>query len=136
MLYDIVLVSAIHECKSARGVQTSSPSGTSLPPPPHPTSTPSHPSTLLQSPGLSSLSRTANARWLSTLHVMVCVCPCDSIHSSRPRLPPQLCALVSSLCLCLHCCPANMFISTISLDSVYVLIYNIVFSLSDLLHLV
>ena len=24
-----------------------------------------------------------------------------------------------SLCLCLHCCPANTFISTISLDSIY-----------------
>ena len=29
------------------------------------------------------------------------------------------CVKVCSLCLCLHCCPANKFISTIFLDSIY-----------------
>ena len=37
-----------------------------LPPP-----TPSHPSRLLQSPHLSSLSHTANSHWLSILHTIV-----------------------------------------------------------------
>ena len=60
MLYNTVLVSAIHHHESAIGVHVSSPSGTSLPPP-----SPSQLSTLLQSPGLSSLSHTANSHWLS-----------------------------------------------------------------------
>ena len=66
MLYNTVLVSAIHHHESAIGVHVSSPSGTSLPPP-----SPSQLSTLLQSPGLSSLSHTANSHWLSILHMVI-----------------------------------------------------------------
>ena len=86
----------------------SRPSWTCLP---HPT--PSHRSRLLQSPGCSSQSPTANFHWLSILHMVVCMLPCYSLCSSHCLLPthpppPQVC----SLCLCLHCCPANRFIST------------------------
>jgi len=86
----------------------SPPSWTCLP---HPT--PSHRSRLLQSPGCSSLSPTANFHWLSILHMVVYMLPCYSLCSSRCLLPthpppPQVC----SLCLCLYCCPANRFIST------------------------
>ena len=44
--------------------------------------------------------------------------PCYSLHSSQPLLP-SLCLQVCSLCLHLHCCPADRFISTIFLDSIY-----------------
>ena len=47
-----------------------------------------------------------------------------------PPLLPLLFPQVCSLCLCLHCCPANRFISTIFLDSIvflfltYFTVYN------------
>ena len=44
MLYNIVLISAVHQLESAVGIHMSPPSGSSLPPP-----TPSHPSRLSQS---------------------------------------------------------------------------------------
>ena len=62
MLYNTVLVSAIHQHESARGKHMWIPSWTSLPPP-----TLSHPARLSQTPGSSSLSHTANSHWLSTL---------------------------------------------------------------------
>ena len=55
---------------------------------------------------------------------------CYSLDSSHHLLPP-LCPQVCSLCLRLPCCPAKRFISTIFLDSIYMLIYDICFSLSD-----
>ena len=53
-----------------------------------------------------------------------------SSHPLLPTLGPQ----VHSLHLRLHSFPANRFISTIALDSIYALIYEICFSLSGLLH--
>ena len=53
MLYSIVLVSIKHQYESAIGLSISLPSWISVPPP-----SPSHPSRLLQSPSLSSLSHT------------------------------------------------------------------------------
>ena len=49
-------------------------------------------------------------------------------------LCPPLYTQVSSLCLRLHCCPANRLISTIFLDSMYVLIFPLTSPQSDLLH--
>ena len=49
-----------------------------------------------------------------------------------PTFPPW-CPYVCSLQLCLYFCPANQFICTIFLGSTYVLIYDICFSLSNLL---
>ena len=43
--------------------------------------------------------------------------PYSSLNSAHPR-PPTLGPQVCSLCLCLHCCPANRFISTMLLSSV------------------
>ena len=62
LLYNIMLASTIHQHESAIGIPMSPPSWTS---------TPSHPSRLLQSLGLSSLSHTANSHWLSILHMVV-----------------------------------------------------------------
>ena len=50
--------------------------------------------------------------------------PSCSLHSSCPLLP-LLCPQICSLCLLLHCCPANRIISTIFLDSIYMSQYTI-----------
>ena len=116
LLHNIVLASAIHQDESAIGMHVSPPSLTSLPPP-----TPLG----CQSPGLSSLSHTANFHWLSVLHMVVYTLPCYSLHLSHPLLPPPWPVSIS---LHLHCCPVNRFLSTIFLH-IYGLIHDI--SLSD-----
>ena len=75
----------------------------------------------------------------------VYICQCHFLNSSHPLLP-LLCPQANSLHLYLHSFPANRSISTISLDSIYInkclcvcisiyaLVYDICFSLSDLLH--
>ena len=116
LLYNIVSVSAIHQQKSAIDIHMSLLSWSSLPPP-----TPSHPSRLSQSTSLSSLSHTANSHWRSILHMLIYV----SVLLSPfvPPFPPLLscppCPQICSLCLCLHGCPANRFISIVLLDSIY-----------------
>ena len=55
---------------------------------------------------------------LSILHTVMHMFPYHSVHLSHPLLPP-LFPQVCSLCLHLHCCPANRFIRTIFLDSTY-----------------
>ena len=47
---------------------------------------------------------------------------------------PPRCPYICLLHLCLYFCPVNPFICTIFLGSTYALIYDICFSLSDLLH--
>ena len=56
------------------------------------------------------------------------------LYQFAPPSPSPLCPQVCFLCLCLLCCPADEFIRTILLDHIYALVYNICFSLSDLLH--
>ena len=68
--------------------------------------------------GLSSLCHTANPHWLSVLHVVMYMFQCYSLNSSLFLLR-LLCPQVCSRCLCFHRCPAEGFISTISLDSIY-----------------
>ena len=53
-----------------------------------------------------------------SLSVSMYMFPCYCLHSSHPLLP-LLCPQVCSLCLHLYSCPANRFISTISLDSIH-----------------
>ena len=52
------------------------------------------------------------------LHMVMYLFPCCSLNLSHPFLPPV--STMSSLCLCLRCCCANRFISTIFLDFVCV----------------
>jgi len=85
---------------------------------PLPLETSSHPSGLSQSAGLGSLSHTANSPWLSVFRMVRYVFPRYALHSSHPILP-ALCPQACSLCLNIHCCPENRFISTIFLDSVH-----------------
>ena len=60
MLYNIMLVSAIHEHESAIALHMSPPTC---------------PSKLSQSSSLSSLSHTANSHWLSILYMVVYIFP-------------------------------------------------------------
>ena len=113
----------------------------SLPPFPLP-----HSSRSLQNTRLGSLCYTATSHQLSVLHmvcVCVCVCVCvlcvlmllsPFIHS----LLPPLCSQVHSQYLTLCSFPANRFINTIFLHSIYIhiLIHDMCFALYDLLHYV
>ena len=97
---------------SHRHTYMSPTSWTSVPPP-----TPSHPSGLSQSTGLSSLHHTANFPWFPLFHMVMYMC--QHYSPSVPPLLPHLCPQVCALRLCLSSCPANKFISTIFLDSIY-----------------
>ena len=68
---------------------------------------------------MSSLCYTSNFHWLSILHMVMYMIPCYSLNSSHPLIP-SLCPQVCSLCLHLHCCPADRLISTIFLYSTYI----------------
>ena len=85
---------------------------------------PSHHPRLPQSVRLDFLCCTATSHQLSILHTTVYIYQCYFFNLFHPLLPP-LCPLVSSLCLHLHSFPANGFISTISLDSIYMRYYAI-----------
>ena len=93
---------------------------------------PSHSSKSSQSTKLSSLCSTAASHKLCILH-MGCIYV-NATLSVYPILSFPLCVYKSVLYLCLYSCPANRFISTIFLDSIYTLIYNSCFS--DILHTV
>jgi len=77
LLYNIVLVSVIHQHESVIRIYISPPSWT----------TPFQPSRLSHSTGFELLSHTASSRWLSILHMVVHMFPCHSLHSSHPLLP-------------------------------------------------
>ena len=113
MFYNLVLLSATHQHESAIGTHMSFPLWASFPFP-----IPSHPPRLSQSTGLSSLCHTAHSCLLSVLHMVVYMFAYYSLSSSHPLLPP-LCPQVCFVCLHLHCCPANRFISTIFLDYIH-----------------
>ena len=69
-------------------------------------------------------------------HQCIHVNPNRPIHRTTPcpAIFPPWCPYVCSLHLCLNFCPANWLTCTIFLGSTYALIYDICFSLSDLLH--
>ena len=94
MLYNIVLVSAIHQREWAIGMHMAS--SLNLPP------TPSYPSRLLQSPSLSSLSHRANSHWLSIRHMAVDMFPRYSLHSSYPLLHSPLPVSISLFSMSSH----------------------------------
>ena len=85
----------------------------------------SHSSGSSQDTKLSSLCRIAASHQLSTVRMAVCICQCCAPNPSNPLLAP-LCPHACFLHLCLYSCPANRFINTIFLDSVYMCL-NMVF---------
>ena len=90
-------------------------------PPEYPSHLPLHPTPLgcHRAPSLSSLHHAANFHWLPHLHMVIYMSQCYSF-SLWVSLLPLLCPQICSLCLHLHCCPANRFISTAFLDSIYI----------------
>ena len=74
------------------------------------------PSRLSQSTRLSSLCHSKSP--LSILYMVIFMFPCCSLNLSH-LLHPTLCPQVCSLCLNLHCCPENRFISAMFLDSIH-----------------
>ena len=78
----------------------------------------SHPSRLLQSPSSSP--------WVIqkiSIDCLFCICLCKCVHATLHSFHPLLlscpCPSVRFLCLHLHGCPANRFISAIFVDSIY-----------------
>ena len=112
LLYNILVVFAIHWHESAMGVHVS-PSWTPLPLPPHPIPQ-GHPS----APALSTLFHVSNLDWWSISHMIIYMFQCYSVKSSHPRLLPQS-PKVCALHLCLFCCLTYRVIVTIFLNSIY-----------------
>ena len=119
-LHFIVLVSTKHQHESVIGLPMSPPTWTSLPPPSPSTPlgcywTPVWGPWVIQQIPIGYLFY----RWW-------CMFPCYFLHTSHPVLPPHPdMSIISSPCLCLHCCSANRFISAIFLDSIYMCWYTI-----------
>ena len=107
-------VSAIQQRESARSIHIPPLSWAFLPP--HPT----HPTHLSCHRGLCWTSCVVQQLPITYLflHMVMYMFQCYPLNSSHTLLSP-LCPQICSLCLCFHCCPANKFISTIFLDSIY-----------------
>ena len=114
LLYNVLLVFAVQH-ESAIIILVSPPSWVCFPSP-HPRSS--------QSTRLGSLCNTATSHWLSILHTIVYICLCYFLHLPHSLLN-ALCPWVHSLCLHLYSFPANRFINTIFLDSIYMCEYTI-----------
>ena len=96
---------------------------------------PSHPARLSPGPGFSSLSHKAHSHWLSILHMGVYTFPCNSLCSSmstHPDLPMSTSLFSMSASPLLPC--KEVHHHHLPRFHIYVFIYDICFSLSDLLH--
>ena len=114
----IALENSVVFCHTSTGIRRGHPHVFSLPSP-----SPSCAYRLSPSPCLSSESqRTPTAIHFTDGPVNVCVTM--SIHLPFSLLSSHH-VHRSVLCLFLHCCPENKFISAISLDSIYVRQYTI-----------
>ena len=82
-----------------------------LPPHPMPLGCP-------RSLALSALLHALNLHWSSILHVAMYMFQCSSLKPSHPHLLP-LSPKVSSLHLCLLCCPACRIVGAVFLNSIY-----------------
>ena len=107
------MVSAIHQHESATGIHMFPPS-TSLPIPP-----------------LSLV--TEHQLWVPCviqqiptgylLYIWQWICFSATLSNHPTFSLPALCPKVCSLCLYLHCCPLDRFISIIFIDSIYMHVY-------------
>ena len=113
-----MLVPAMYQYESATDIHMFPPAWITPPAP-----TPFHPSRLSQgwAPTVSSLYHTANSNWLSILQMVMHIFSV-LLFQFFHLFPSPTVSQVCSLCLHLHCCPANRFISTIFLVYVYICI--------------
>ena len=111
---------AIHQYESATGTLVSPPSWADLPP---------HPSRLSQSIDLGCPASSIKLPAFSMLHMVMYVLQCSSLKSALPLL---LLLSPKVWSLCLLCYPAHQY--HLSRFHIYALIYDIWFSLSDLLY--
>ena len=109
LLYNIVMVFALHSHESAMGIHVFP--ILNLPPHPNPQG---HPS----APALSTLSHASNLDWQSISHMIIYMFQCYSLKSSHPHLLPQS-PKICSLRLYLFCFLAYRVIVTIFLNSIY-----------------
>ena len=112
LLYNIVVVFAVHQHESAMGVHVSHhPEPRShLPPHPIPLSCP-------RAPALGALLHASNLHWSSISHIVMYMFQCYSLISSHPRLLPHG-PKVCSLHRCL-CCLQYKVAVTVFLNSIY-----------------
>ena len=126
MLYNVVLIPAVQQCKSAIIIHTRPPSLASLPSP--------IPSFQVITDCQTRFPVLHSNFSPVTYFKHGSVYRCYFLHSSHSLLP-LVCPQLHSLYLSLHSFPANRFINTIfSRFHIYALIYDICFSLSDLFH--
>ena len=104
MLYNIVLVSAIHQHESAIGIHMSHPPLPRYPIKPPPASYPI--SRLPQSPGFE-LPASHSKCTLAVCSPHGDVCVSGPLSQFVPPAPSPRCPQVWCLCLCLYCCPAK-----------------------------
>ena len=124
-------VSAIQQHELAMGIHVSTH-------PECPSHLPPHPIPLCcpRAPALSALFHASNLHWLSISHMVIYMFQCYSVKSSHPCLLPQS-PKFCYLHLSLFCCLAyRVIFYCLSKFHIYVLIYCICVSLSDLLHFV
>ena len=113
LLYNIALVLPYISMNPPR-VYSCSQSWTPLPPAPHHTIPPGHPST----PALSILHPASNLDWRFISYMILYMFQCHSPKSSHPLPLPQS-PKDSSILLCLFCCFTYRVIVTIFLNSIY-----------------
>ena len=122
-----MLASATQQCESATGIHISLPSWTSLPTP--------H---LIPPPSVVAEYHVEFPMWCSNFPLVIYFTNGNMFQYHCQFAPPSLSpegSKVCFLCLSLHCCFANRYSSVfLSGVHIYVLIYDISFSFSDLLH--
>ena len=118
-----------HESATGTHVSPHSKPPSHLPPQPIPLGFP-------RASALSALFHASNLHWLSISHMVIYMFQCYSVKSSHTRLLPQS-PKFCYLHLSLFCCLAyRVIFYCLSKFHIYVLIYCICVSLSDLLHFV
>ena len=113
LLYNIVVIFAIHRHELAMGVHVSHRPESPSPLPPHLISL-----GCPRAPALSALLHTSNLHWSSVLHMTIYMLQCYSLIASHPRLLPHS-PKVCRLHLCLFCCLAYRVVFTVFLNSTY-----------------